>query len=139
MSADWKKNAAASLLKVHANGHVCFFNPQSAKNLTAMSNVSHWNTRSGEDNLLKAAFSTWLCMRALFLTFGCRDEHFCFIEKVLLKNNLDVQCTDKTIPGKIIIGNVWVMLASYFIFWKQSEWQCRNFGWLLIIMKQKKN
>lgn len=39
MSADWKKNAAASLFKVHVNGHVYFFNPKSAKNLAAMFNV----------------------------------------------------------------------------------------------------
>lgn len=45
-----------------------------------------------------------LCVKTLFLTFGYLDERF-IENKGFLKNNLDAQCINKTIPEKIIIVN----------------------------------
>lgn len=56
-------------------------------------------------------------MKIPSFTFGYRDEHLCLIEnKAFLRNNLDVQYINKTIPEMTIIGNFWVTMAFYFIF-----------------------
>lgn len=81
MSVDWKKNAAASLFKVHVNGYVYFFNPKSAKNLTAMLNISHWNEKSRADDLFKAVFKYAGVHESPVSHFGLQRWAFLFHRK----------------------------------------------------------
>lgn len=56
MSVDWKKNAAASLFKVHVNGYVYFLTP-SLPTAWLPHSMSHTgNARSGNDDLFKVSF-----------------------------------------------------------------------------------
>ena len=98
MSVDWKKNAAASLFKVHANGYVYFLTPSLPRAWLPRS-VSHKAMQDLEMmTYLSPHLNMLVCMKALSITFGYRSEHFCFIENTaFLKNNLSVQWINKAI------------------------------------------
>lgn len=88
MSVDWKKNAAASLFKVHVNGYVYFLTPSLPRTWLPCS-MSHEEMQDLEMmTYLRLHLNTLVCMRALSIAFGYRDEHFCFIgNETFLKNN----------------------------------------------------
>lgn len=137
MSVDWKKNATASLFKVHVNGYVCFLTPSLPRTWLPCSMSPAEMQALEMITCLRLHLNMLVCMRALSLLVTEMSISASQEIKPFWKKQLTYIMYNKAILEKIIIGNFWVMMAIHFVFQKQSEWQCGYFEWLLIIMKLK--